>query len=324
MGHSREGMSPPLRRLGRTGLSCAPLALGGHVFGWTAPEPLAHRLLDRFIDRGFSLIDTADTYSNWVPGHNGGESEEIIGRWLKNSGQRDRALIATKVGGAMTGVGKGLSRAHILRSAEDSLRRLQTDRIDLYQAHFDDIATPIADVLEAFATLLQSGKIRAIGASNFSAPRLAEALAIARAENLPLYGCLQPHYNLATRGYYEGALQKLCLDEDLGVIPFRALEAGLLTGKYRSLEDTLGAARGDIVARLLDDRSLDILRELDAASARLGATPAQIAIAWLVHQPGVTAPIVSVTSEAQLDEAMAGAALALDARSLRRLDMISA
>ncbi len=312
------------RKLGRSGLSCAPLALGGHVFGWTANEATARVLLDAFIDRGFALIDTADTYSTWVDGHRGGESEAIIGSWLKASGNREKALIATKVGGAMPDVGKGLSKAHIIRSAEDSLRRLQTDRIDLYQAHFDDTGVAMEETLEAFASLVQSGKARAVGASNFSAPRLAEALATARAQGLPLYSCLQPHYNLVTRAFYEGELQALCVTEDLGVLPFRALEAGFLTGKYRSMADTVGRARGALVARILDDRSLDILGELDSAAQRLNATPAQVAIAWLLAQPGVTAPIVSVTSLAQLEEIFGATTLALDAKSLRRLALVSA
>ncbi|PWB93637.1 aldo/keto reductase [Methylosinus sporium] len=312
------------RRLGRSGLACAPLALGCHVFGWTADAAASGAILDAFVDRGFSLLDTADTYSTWVPGHSGGESETIIGDWLKATGKRDRVLIATKVGGAMPDVGKGLSRAHIIRSAEDSLRRLRTDRIDLYQAHFDDTATPFEETLEAFATLIQSGKVRAIGASNYSAPRLAEALAAARAHGLPLFSCLQPHYNLVTRAYYEGDLRRLCLEEELGVIPFRALEAGFLTGKYRSMEDTVGAARGAVVAGILDERSLDILRELDRAAAQFRATPAQIAVAWLLAQPGVTAPIVSVTSVAQLTEIFGALTLTLDARTLMRLDMVSA
>jgi aryl-alcohol dehydrogenase-like predicted oxidoreductase len=312
------------RRFGRSGLNCAPLVLGGHVFGWTADRKTSQAILDGFVERGFAMIDTADTYSNWAPGHSGGESETIIGDWLRTSGKRDQVLIATKLGGDMKNVGRGLSKAHILRSAEDSLRRLGTDHIDLYQAHFDDIATPFEETLEAFASLLQSGKARAIGASNFSAPRLAEALAAARAHGLPLYSCLQPHYNLATRGYYEGALQQLCLQEDLGVLPFRGLEAGLLTGKYRSLADTVGKARGELVARLLDERSLDILRELDAAAARLAATPAQVALAWLLTRPGVAAPIVSVTSLAQLDEICGATEIALDARTLMRLELVSA
>ncbi|WP_018265657.1 aldo/keto reductase [Methylosinus sp. LW4] len=312
------------RRLGRSGLACAPLVLGCHVFGWTADAAASCAILDAFVDRGFSLIDTADTYSTWIPGHSGGESETIIGNWLQATGKRDRVLIATKLGGAMPNVGKGLSRAHIIRSAEDSLRRLRTDRIDLYQAHFDDTATPFEETLEAFATLIESGKVRAIGASNYSAPRLAEALAAARAHGLPLFSCLQPHYNLVTRAYYEGDLRRLCLAEDIGVIPFRALEAGFLTGKYRSMEDTVGAARGAVVAGVLDERSLDILRELDRAAGQFRATPAQIAIAWLLAQEGVAAPIVSVTSVAQLEEIFGALTLTLDARTLMRLDMVSA
>jgi len=303
---------------------CAPLALGCHVFGWTVDEATSHAILDAFVDYGFALIDTADTYSTWVPGHQGGESETIIGNWLKATGKRDRVLIATKVGGDMKNVGKGLSKDHILRSAEDSLRRLKTDRIDLYQAHFDDTAVAFEETLDAFASLVKSGKVRAIGASNYSAPRLAEALGISRAQELPLYTCLQPHYNLVTRAFYEGELQALCLKEDLGVIPFRGLEAGFLTGKYRSMTDTVGRARGPLVARILDDRSLDILSELDSAAQRLTATPAQIAIAWLLAQPGVTAPIVSVTSLAQLEEIIGAMSLRLDARTSMRLDFVSA
>jgi aryl-alcohol dehydrogenase-like predicted oxidoreductase len=312
------------RKLGRSGLSCAPLALGGHVFGWTADEAASHAILDAFVERGFALIDTADTYSTWVEGHRGGESETIIGNWLKRTGKRTQALIATKVGGAMTDVGKGLSKAHIIRSAEDSLRRLRTDWIDLYQAHFDDAGVALEETLEAFASLIKAGKVRAVGASNFSAPRLAEALATSRTHGLPLYSCLQPHYNLVTRAFFEGELQAICLEDDLGVLPFRGLEAGFLTGKYRSLADTNGRARGALVARILDDRSLDILGELDSAAQRLGAAPAQIAIAWLLAQPGVTAPIVSVTSLVQLEEILGATTLALDARTLRRLNLVSA
>ena len=312
------------RKLGNSGLSCAPLALGGHVFGWTAEVAASYAILDAFTYRGFALIDTADTYSTWVPGHRGGESETIIGNWLKATGKRNQILIATKVGGDMKNVGKGLSRAHIIRSAEDSLRRLGTDWIDLYQAHFDDTAVSFEETLEAFARLIQSGKVRAIGASNYSAPRLAEALATARVHKLPLFSCLQPHYNLVTRAFYEGDLRRLCLEEELGVLPYRGLEAGLLTGKYRTMADTVGAPRGDVVARLLDDRSLDILRELDRAARLYDATPAQIAIAWLLAQPGVTAPIVSVTRTAQLTEILGATTITLDARTLMRLDRVSA
>ena len=313
-----------LRKLGGSGLSCAPLALGGNVFGWTVDAPTSHAILDAFVDAGCALIDTADTYSAWVPGHSGGESETILGDWLAASGKRDRVLIATKLGGAMPDVGSGLSRAHIIRSAEDSLRRLRTDRIDLYQAHFDDASVAFAETLEAFARLIESGKVRAIGASNYSAPRLAEALAASRAHELPLYTCVQPHYSLVTRGFYEGGLRDLCLAEGLGVLPFRPLEAGFLTGKYRSMDHTAGRARGAVVARILDDRSLDILRELDGAALRLNATPAQVAIAWLLAQPGITAPIVSVTSLGQLGEIVGALEIVLDARSFRRLDLVSA
>ncbi|MGA3341421.1 MAG: aldo/keto reductase [Methylocella sp.] len=312
------------RRLGRSGLSCTPLGLGCHVFGWTVDEATSCAILDTFTDRGFSLIDTADTYSTWAPGHQGGESESIIGNWLKATGKRTQVLIATKVGGDMKNVGKGLSRAHIIRSAEDSLRRLRSDWIDLYQAHFDDTAVSFEETLEAFASLIQSGKVRAIGASNYSAPRLTEALKIARAQGLPLYGCLQPHYNLVTRAFYEGDLCQLCLKEDLGVIPFRGLEAGFLTGKYRSMADTVGTARRAVIARILDARSLDILGELDRAALHFNATPAQIAIAWLLAQPGITAPIVSVTSPAQLTEIFGATTMTLDARTLMRLDLVSA
>lgn len=312
------------RKLGRSGLSCAPLVLGGHVFGWTTDEATSHAILDAFVDHGFALIDTADTYSTWVPGHQGGESETIIGNWLKATGKRTQVLIATKVGGAMPNVGKGLSKAHIIRSAEDSLRRLKTDWIDLYQAHFDDTAVTLEETLEAFASLIESGKVRAIGASNYSAPRLGEALATSKTYGLPLYSCLQPHYNLVTRAFYEGELQALCLKEDLGVLPFRGLEAGFLTGKYHSIDDTIGRVRGALVARILDGRSLDILSELERAAQRLNATPAQIAIAWLLAQPGVTAPIVSVTSLMQLEEIFGAMTLKLDARTSMRLDFVSA
>ena len=312
------------RRLGGTGLSCAPLALGAHVFGWTADSATAHAILDAFVDRGLSLIDTADTYSTWVSGHEGGESESIIGAWLKTGAKRDKVLIATKVGGDMPGFGRGLSKTHILRSAEASLRRLGVDCIDLYQAHFDDAFAPLDETLEAFATLVRTGKARAIGCSNYSAPRLKEALHVARGSGLPLYGVVQPHYNLVTRGFFEGALQDLCVAEGLGVIPFRPLEAGFLSGKYRSMQDTVGAPRGALVARILDDRSLDILREVDAAAQRLNATPAQIALAWLMARPGVSAPILSVTSLAQLEEAVGALGVTLDPRTQMRLDMVSA
>jgi aryl-alcohol dehydrogenase-like predicted oxidoreductase len=305
-------------------LRIAPLALGGNVFGWTADEATSLSVIDAFVERGFSLIDTADVYSTWVEGHQGGESEEIIGRWLKRGGAREKIVIATKVGMDMRKAGKGLSRAHIIQSAENSLRRLGTDHIDLYQAHIDDISVPLEETLEAFASLVKAGKVRVIGASNYVAPRLAEALAASAKSGLPRFDCVQPNYNLVNRSLFEGALQQLCIAEHLGVIPYYALAAGFLTGKYRSVADLPGSARAGTVAHYLDPRGLDILDELDKIAARFEATPAQIAIAWVMAQPGVTAPIVSATSLAQLQDVMKGAAITLDRKALDRLDRVSA
>lgn len=312
------------RSLGTSGLRIAPLALGGNVFGWTADEATSLSLIDAFVERGFSLIDTADVYSTWVEGHQGGESEAIIGSWLKRGGARDRIVIATKVGMDMRKAGKGLSKAHIIQSAENSLRRLGTDHVDLYQAHIDDISVPLEETLEAFASLVKAGKVRVVGASNYAAPRLAEALAVSAKSGLPRFDCVQPNFNLVNRSLFEGALQKLCIDEHLGVIPYYALAAGFLTGKYRSVADLPGSARAGTVAHYLDPRGLDILDELDKIAARLNATPAQIAIAWVMAQPGVTAPIVSATSLKQLEDVMKGAAITLDRKALDRLDRVSA
>ncbi len=311
------------RTLGTSGLSFAPIVLGGNVFGWTADEPTSLSLIDAFVDRGFACVDTADVYSTWVPGHQGGESEQIIGQWLKRGGQRDKILIATKVGMPMP-AGKGLSRSHILASAEESLRRLNTDYIDLYQAHIDDPATPLEETLEAFATLIAEGKVRAIGASNYTAPRLADALAIGKVKGLPCFVCLQPNYSLVNRSLYEGDLQQLCIEENLGVIAYYPLAAGFLSGKYRHASDLEGRARAGTVAHFLDPRGLDILAEIDKIAARLHATPAQIALAWVLAQPGITAPIVSATSLAQLDEILGATEISLDAAALDRLDKVSA
>jgi len=312
------------RSLGAPDLKVAPLALGGNVFGWTADEATSLSLIDAFVERGFSLIDTADVYSTWVEGHQGGESEAIIGQWLKRGGARDKIVIATKVGMDMRKAGKGLSKAHIIQSAENSLRRLRTDHIDLYQAHIDDISVPLEETLEAFASLIEAGKVRAIGASNYVAPRLAEALAASAKAGLPRFACLQPHYNLVNRSLFEGDLQKLCLTEGLGVIPYYALAAGFLTGKYRSVADLPGSARAGTVAHYLDPRGLDIVDEIAKIAGRLAATPAQIAIAWVMAQPGITAPIVSATSLAQLEDVMQAATVSLDKQALSRLDRVSA
>jgi aryl-alcohol dehydrogenase-like predicted oxidoreductase len=311
------------RKLGRSDIEVLPLALGGNVFGWTADENTSFSLIDRFVERGFSLIDTADAYSTWVEGHPGGESEAIIGAWLKRGGVREKLVIATKVGMDMKGFGKGLSRDHVLRSADASLKRLGVDQIDLYQAHIDDVAVPLEETLEAFAILVNSGKVRAIGASNFTAPRLAEALAVSAKHGFPRFEVLQPHYHLANRSFFEGALRDLCVAEEIGVISYYALAGGFLTGKYRSEKDLEGKPRARTVSHYLDPRGLDILAELDVIAARLDATQAQIAIAWVMAQKGVTAPIASATNAAQLAEILRSAEITLDRAALDRLDRVS-
>ncbi len=311
------------RALGTSGLSFAPIVLGCNVFGWTTDEATSLSLLSAFVERGFSCIDTADVYSTWVAGHRGGESEQMIGRWLKHGGQRDKIIIATKVGMQMP-EGKGLSAPHILHSVEGSLKRLGTDYIDLYQAHIDDSATPFEETLEAFMQLLKSGKVRAIGASNFIAPRLAEALGVAKEKGLPAFVSLQPNYSLLTRSHYEGDLQRLCVKENIGVIPYYALAAGFLTGKYRKESDIKGRARAETIGRFFNPRGLAILSAMDKIAARLDASVAQIALAWVLAQPGITAPIVSATSLMQLDEILGAAEIALDADALDMLDKASA
>lgn len=313
-----------LRPLGRSGLHVAPLAFGGNVFGWTADEATSFALLDAFVDSGFNLVDTADVYSHWVPGHTGGESEAIIGRWLKASGRRDRIVLATKVGKPMGPGQSGLSRAYIRSAVEASLRRLQTDHIDLYQSHDDDAATPLEETMSAFAELIREGKVRAIGASNFSAPRLAEALATSARLSLPRYECLQPHYNLVERAVYEDALEPLCRAEGLGVINFFGLARGFLTGKYRSEADLGKSPRGGGVKGYLNARGLRILAALDALAETHHATPAQVALAWTIARPGLTAPIASATSVAQWTELAAAARLRLDAAAIEALNQASA
>lgn len=315
------------RPLGRSGLATAPLALGGNVFGWTADEATSHRLLDAFVDAGFNLIDTADMYSRWAPGHSGGESEAVIGRWLKASGKRHRVLIATKVGKPMGEPGSGrmgLSRRWIRQAVHDSLTRLQTEHIDLYQSHDDDRETPLEETAAAFAELIQEGKVRAIGASNFSAARLAEALATSARLGLPRYETLQPLFNLADRAPFEAELQALCLQHEVGVINFFGLASGFLTGKYRSEADLEQSPRGGGVKGYLNERGLRILAALDEVASQLRATPAQVALAWQMAQPGISAPIASATSLKQLDELMGAARLQLDGTSLARLTAASA
>lgn len=313
----------PLRPLGRSGLQVAPLALGGNVFGWTADEKASFAVLDAFVDAGFNLVDTADIYSNWVPGHAGGESESVIGRWFKSSGKRDKVVLATKLGKPMGEGRSGLSRRWMRQAVEDSLRRLQTDRIDLYQSHDDDAGTPLEETMGAFAELIREGKVRAIGASNFTASRLAEALAVSARLGLPRYETLQPLFNLADRAPYEAELQPLCVAEGVGVINFYGLARGFLSGKYRSEADLGKSPRGGGVKGYLNPRGHRILAALDAVAARHGATPAQVALAWQMAQPGIVAPIASATSVAQLQELLGAATLVLTAEDRHALDIAS-
>ena len=312
------------RKLGKSGLEVAPLAFGGNVFGWTADEPTSFALLDAFVDAGFDLIDTADVYSAWAPGNKGGESETIIGKWLKRSGRRDRVVVATKVGWDRGPTGKGLSKAHILRSVEESLKRLQTDHIDLYQSHVDDVETPLEETLEAHGKLLAQGKVRAIGASNIGGARLGEALQVSQRRHLPRYQSVQPLYNLYDRQPFEGDLEALCLREGIGVIPYYALGAGFLTGKYRSETDLGQSPRGRSVGKYLNERGMRILGALDRVSTALGATPGQVALAWLMARPSVTAAIASATSVKQFAELVKATELKLDSDSIEALDKASA
>ncbi len=313
----------PMRRLGRSGLQVSPICLGGNVFGWTVDEAISHRLLDAWVDAGMNFVDTADVYSRWVPGHVGGESETIIGTWLKRSGKRDRIVLATKVGKPMGDEAKGLSKAYIRRAVEASLKRLQTDVIDLYQSHDDDDETPLEETMAAFAELIRAGKVRAIGASNFTAPRLAEAIATSERLGLPRYESLQPLYNVVDRAVYEDALEKVCVDNGLGVINFYGLASGFLTGKYRSAADLGKSLRGANVGKYLTDRNLSILSTLDDVAKTVGATTAQVALAWQMARPSITAPIASATSIAQLDELVGAARLDLDAASMAMIDRAS-
>ncbi|MDP1629845.1 MAG: aldo/keto reductase [Caulobacter sp.] len=310
------------RPLGRSGLSIAPLMLGGNVFGWTADEATSHAILDAFVAGGFNAVDTADVYSAWVPGNSGGDSEKVIGSWLKARGRRDDVIIATKVG--MWPARLGLSAANIIAAAEDSLRRLQTDYIDLYQSHRDDADTPQDETLEAFDRLLKAGKVRAIGASNFEAERLDSAIAASAAKGLPRYDTLQPAYNLMDRRI-EGRLQQVCLDTGASIISYYGLASGFLTGKYRTEADLAKSPRGAGMKKHLDgDKGPRVLAALDAAAAELGATPAQVALAWVMARPAVAAPIASATSLAQLEELMGAARLSLDPAHIARLDAASA
>ncbi|MCW2453151.1 UNVERIFIED_ORG: aryl-alcohol dehydrogenase-like predicted oxidoreductase [Rahnella aquatilis] len=313
------------RELGRSGIQVPLLTFGGNVFGWTVDQAASFNLLDALLDHKLNFIDTADVYSSWVEGNKGGESETIIGNWLKKSGKRDQIILATKVGKPM-GEGKvGLSPRYIKEAVEASLKRLQTDYIDLYQSHDDDADTPLAETMAAFDALIKEGKVRAVGASNYSAPRLAEALKVSQENGLARYETLQPQYNLYDRKVYEEALEKVVTDNGLGVINFYGLAAGFLTGKYRTKADAGKSKRGEnVIARCLNERGLKVLAGLDQVAEKHGAQPGQVALAWQIARPGITSPIVSATSLQQLNELAQAATLKLDDTDIRILNDASA
>ena len=312
------------RKLGHSGLEVYPLAFGGNIFGWTVDEATSFQLLDAFVAAGFNFIDTADIYSNWVAGNHGGESEAILGNWLRITGKRHAVVIATKAGLEMGPGQKGLSKAYILRAAEASLKRLKTDYIDLYQSHTDDAETHQAETLEAYAQLVKQGKVRAIGASNFTAERLRSALEVSAQHGLPRYESLQPNYNLYERADYESKLESLCREKGLGVIPYFSLASGFLSGKYRSEADLEGSKRGGMVKKYLNERGFRILRALDEEAKALHSKPARVALAWLSARPGITAPIASATTLEQLNDLIGATELELDAGSIERLNKASA
>jgi aryl-alcohol dehydrogenase-like predicted oxidoreductase len=310
------------RKLGQSGLTTPPLILGGNVFGWTADRETSVAILDRFVAGGGRMIDTADVYSRWVPGNHGGESESIIGGWLSARGRRDDVLIATKVGGEMNGT-KGLGAERIIASAEASLKRLRTDHIDLYFAHYDDPGTPFEASLEAFDRLVRSGKVRAIGASNHDAGRLHQALDVSAAKGLVSYSVLQPEFNLLERGSFEGPLQDLCVARNIAAVPYYGLASGFLTGKYRRQADLSGKARAGAVGRYLNEHGLGVLKAVDTVAAQAGATAAQVALAWLAAQPAVAAPIASATRVDQVEELLGAMRLSLADDQLATLNQAS-
>jgi aryl-alcohol dehydrogenase-like predicted oxidoreductase len=311
------------RDLGKSGIKIAPLAFGGNVFGWTVNELNSFLLLDSFVGAGFNLIDTADVYSRWAPGNKGGESETIIGRWLAKSGNRNKVVIATKVGKEMGPAKKGLTKKYITQAVEDSLQRLQTDYIDLYQSHDDDRETPLEETLGTFAELIKQGKIRAIGASNYSAKRLAEAIRISEEYGYPRYESIQPLYNLYDRMPFEKELAPLCLEKQVGVISYYALASGFLTGKYRSETDLYKSARGSGIKKYLNERGFRILHALDEVAEQVHSIPAVIALAWIRANPSITAPIASATNTSQLESLIKAMGLNLDKTAMDLLNRAS-
>jgi len=313
------------RKLGNTLIEVAPLAFGGNVFGFTIDEQTSFRLLDAFVDEGFNLIDTSDSYSRWAPGNKGGESETIIGNWLKKSGKKDKVVIATKVGSDM-GLGRTcLSKKYIIEEVSNSLRRLQVEQIDLYQTHFDDLTTPVGETLEAYAQLIKEGKVKAIGASNLSPERLIESLEFSKQNKLPRYETFQPEYNLYNRNKYETEYESICLERGLGVISYFALASGFLTGKYRSQDDSTKSMRGDtIVQKYLNEKGFSILRVLDQVAQEYNSNPASVSIAWLLARKSITAPIASATRIEQLKELVQAVCLYLNSDAIENLNIASA
>lgn len=312
------------RKLGSSSLEVAPLTLGGNVFGWTIDEKKSFEILDAFVAAGFNLIDTADSYSRWVKGHSGGESETIIGNWMKQRGNREKVVVATKTGSDMGQGKKDISKKYILKAAEDSLRRLQVDHIDLYQTHWDDNETPVEETLAAYQQLIKEGKVRYIGASNLSPQRLLASLEACKKHGLPKYETFQPEYNLYAREGFEKELEKICVDNKLGVINYYSLAAGFLTGKYRSEADTTKSVRGEGNKKYLNERGFKILKALDEVSKEYNSSPASIAIAWLIARPSVTAPIASATSIEQLDSLIKATQINLSEASIQLLNEASA
>lgn len=312
------------RKIGRSGLEVSPVCFGGNVFGWTLDEATSFEILDAFIAAGGNFIDTADVYSTWVPGNQGGESETILGKWLKQRRHRHQVVIATKVGNDMGSKGKGLSRSHIIQGVEDSLQRLQTDYIDLYQSHTDDESTPLEETLETYSELLRQGKVRAIGASNYNADRLRQALEISQQQGLPRYESLQPLYNLYDRSDYEQNLEPLCQEQEIGVISYFSLASGFLSGKYRSEKDLSDSSRAGFVKKYLNERGFRLLEAIDEVAKNYNTTPTQVSLAWLIARQSVTAPIVSATKIEQLNQIIKAISLKLDPASIQELDRASA
>jgi aryl-alcohol dehydrogenase-like predicted oxidoreductase len=310
------------RTIGTSDLQVAPLVFGGNVFGWTADERTSFSILDAFVDHGLNFVDTADVYSAWVDGHAGGESETIIGKWFKESGKRDKIVLATKVG--MLEKRAGLSAANIAAAVDDSLRRLKTDYIDVYFSHLDDDKTPLDETLGAYQKLIQAGKVRVIGASNYTGERLEEALKVSKDSGLPAYQILQPEYNLYDREAYETGLEPVAEANKIAVVTYFSLASGFLSGKYRSKEDMQGKARGSRVEKYLNARGLKILDALDEVARRNDTTPATIALAWVIARPSVTAPIASATSVKQLESLAQATRISLVPDDIRTLDEASA